>query len=121
MLGDDAAKGCENLSMAKEVSLRPYSGMLFVAKSRDDYEKTHKRIFKRPDLLNCSMAGRFSGGEGRDGIWTYVVYAEGAHVLAHEMAHVVLHVFKRCGLNPFDSDGEAFCYMLSQLMLDVES
>lgn len=106
--------------MAKQISLRPYSGTLFVAKSADDYDRSHKKIFKSQDILNCSQAGRFAGGADANGEWTYLVYATKAHVMAHELAHVVLHVFKRCGLNPFDSDGEAFCYLLSQLMLEAQ-
>lgn len=103
----------------KEVSLRPYHGRLFVAASKDDYERSHKRIFKTPDVLSCAQAERMSVGEGKDGMWTYLVWATAPHTLAHEMAHVVLHTFERCGIDPSASGGEPFCYMLSQLILDA--
>lgn len=106
-------------SHAIELSLRPYHGRLFVVRSRAAYEKAHKQIFRTPDVLNCSQAGRFSGGEGKDGFWTYLVWAEDPPRLAHELAHVILHVFERCGIDPCCGGGEPFCYMLSQLMLDV--
>ena len=102
----------------KELSLRPYSGRLFVVKTVKQYEKAHKKLFKTPDILSCAQNGRFTGGEGKDGMWTYLVWGKYQSVLAHEMAHVVLHVFERCGINPQEGNGEPFCYMLSQLLLE---
>jgi len=102
----------------KELSLRPYTGRLFIVTSRKDYERAHRRLFETPDVLNCSQAGRFSGGGGVDGLWTYLIFAESPHILAHEIAHVVLHTFERCGIDPVCGGGEPFCYMLSQLMLE---
>lgn len=101
-----------------ELSLRPYTGRLFLAKSRRDYEASHVKLFKTPDVLTCSQNGRFSAGEGHDGLWTYLVWASASHVLAHEVSHVVLHVFERCGIDPREANGEPFCYLLSQLLLD---
>lgn len=103
----------------KELSLRPYHGRLFVAKSRKDYQKSHKKLFSQPDILTCAQCGRFSGGCGKDGLWTYLVWGESAAQLAHELSHVVLHVFERCGIDARSGNGEPFCYMLSQLMLEA--
>lgn len=103
----------------KELSLRPYHGRLFVAATRKEYQRQHKTLFKTPDVLNCTQAGRFTGGEGQDGLWTYLVYADGVTYLAHELSHVVLHVFERAGIDPREAGGEPFCYMLSQLMLEA--
>lgn len=103
----------------KELSLRPYHGRLFVAKTRMEYERQHKVVFRTPDVLVCNQAGRFTGGEGNDGMWTYLVWAEDAPRLAHELSHAILHVFERCGIDPREAGGEPFCYMLSQLMLDA--
>ena len=102
----------------QELSLRPYHGKLFVAASAKGYERAHRRIFKTPDVLTCAQEGRFSGGEGNDGMWTYLVWGDKPHTLAHELAHVVLHVFERCGIDPREGAGEPFCYMLSQLLLE---
>ena len=101
------------------VSLRPYQGQLFVALTREDYEKAHAKIFKRPDVLNCSQAGRFSGGEGENGEWTYLLWVSEPHNLAHEVAHVAFHVFERCGIEPVSGREEPFCYLLSQILLDI--
>lgn len=103
----------------KELSLRPYNGRLFVCRTRKGYEKAHKKVFREPDVLTCAQEGRFSGGCGKDGMWTYLVYAEKPHTMAHELAHALLHVFERCGIDPREANGEPFCYMLSQLMLEA--
>lgn len=103
----------------RELSLRPYNGRLFVASSRKDYESSHARLFKTSDVLSCAQEGRMSGGEGKDGIWTYLVWGKHAPQLAHELSHVILHVFERCGIDPREANGEPFCYMLSQLMIEA--
>ena len=103
----------------KELSLRPYNGRLFVVSTTKEYERAHKRLFKTLDVLSCAQEGRFSGGEGRGGMWTYLVWGKKPHNLAHEISHTVLHVFKRCGIDPREGNGEPFCYMLSQLILDA--
>ena len=102
-----------------ELSLRPYHGRLFVTRSLKAYEKAHQRIFKTPDVLTCAQNGRFSGGEGKDGMWTYLIWGAKPHTMAHELSHVVLHVFERCGIDPREAGGEPFCYMLSQLILEA--
>lgn len=107
------------MKRVRELTLRPYNGRLFFTRSKQAYEKAHKKLFRTPDVITCATAGRFNGGEGKDGMWTYVVLAPNAAIAAHEFAHVVFHVFERCGIAPSDSGGEAFCYMLSQLMIDA--
>lgn len=104
----------------KELSLRPYNGRLFFVKTKKQYERAHKKLFKQPDILNCSQAGRFSGGEGKDGVWTYLVYSSKPSTTAHEFSHVIFHVFERCGIPPDSGNGEPFCYLLGQLILDAE-
>lgn len=78
-------------------------------------------MFKTPDVLSCAQEGRFSGGEGKDGMWTYLVWGAKQHTLAHELSHAVLHLFERCGIDPREAGGEPFCYMLSQLLLEAGS
>lgn len=105
----------------KKLSLRPYHGNLYVCSSTEDYQKAHKRIFGSRDVTieNGGTAGRFGAGCGADGLWAYLVWYSSPGVLAHELSHVLFHVFDRCGMDPRDSGGEAFCYMLSQLMLEA--
>lgn len=104
-----------------ELSLRPYNGRLFLAYSADEYRATHNRVFAPDDVIGCETEGRMACGEGKDGLWTYLVWAEAPHTLAHELSHVVLHVFERCGIDPRSGNGEPFCYLLSQLMLDASA
>ncbi|WP_457321649.1 hypothetical protein [Roseateles sp. P5_E11] len=105
----------------KKLSLRPYHGNLYVCTDEAGYQRAHKRVFGSRDvpLSSEGRAGRFVGGEGADGLWTYLVWHSSPGVLAHELSHVLFHVFERCGMDPRDSGGEAFCYMLSQLMLEA--
>ena len=103
----------------RELSLRPYNGRLFIAKSVKEYEKQHVALFNEPDVISCAQCGRFTGGDGKDGLWTYLIWAEKTPQLAHELSHVVLHVFERCGIDPREAGGEPFCYMLSQLMMEA--
>jgi len=92
-----------------------------VAKTAKGYEKAHRKLFNTPDVLSCAQEGRFSGGEGKDGMLTYLVWGAKPHTLAHELSHAVLHLFERCGIDPRDAGGEPFCYMLSQLLLEAGS
>lgn len=103
----------------KELSLRPYHGRLFYVSTKKAYEKARMKLFKTPDVIASSAEGRFSGGCGHDAMWTYLVYAKKPHILAHELTHVLMHVWERCNIDPRDSGGEAFCYMLSQLMMEA--
>lgn len=105
--------------MAKELSLRPYTGTVIFTRSKAEYEKLHGEVFSIPDIIQCDCGGRMAGGGDKDGMWTYLVYANKPHYLAHEMTHVVLAVFERCGIDPIASGGEPFCYMLSQLIMDA--
>ncbi len=104
----------------KELSLRPYTGRLFVAKTRKAYQKRHIELFAESDVLGPRQAGRMSGGKDSDGAWTYLIFAEAAPQLAHELSHVILSVFEDCGIDPREANGEPFCYMLSQLMQEAE-
>lgn len=104
----------------KELSLRPYRGKLFFAKTAKDYEKSHVKLFSSPDIISCAQDGRFSGGEGRDGTWTYLVWGKNSAIRAHEFSHVILHVFERCGIDPREANGEPFCYLLAQIMMDAK-
>lgn len=105
---------------ARRISLRPYNGNLYFATSRSMYEREVVRLFGEHDKLNEGQQGRFFGGCGPDHMWTYLVWAANPHSLAHEMSHVVLHVFERCGIDPREANGEPFCYMLSQVIMEAQ-
>lgn len=105
----------------KELSLRPYNGRLFVAKTPKEYEAGNIKLFNEPDVISCrKINGRFNGGEGKDGMWTYIVWGKSQSYLAHEISHAILHMFERCGIDPRSGNGEPFCYMLSQLLLEAQ-
>lgn len=107
---------------ARQLSLRPYNGSLYVCKDEEAYQRMHKKIFGDRDvpLASSGTNGRFAGGCGPDGKWAYLIWFTSAATLAHELSHCILHVFERCGIDPSASGGEPFCYLLSQLMIDSE-
>lgn len=106
--------------LVRELSLRPYHGRLFVAATAKAYQKAHQRLFKTPDTLTIAQDGRMVG-EGKDGMWTYLIWAADPFNLVHELSHVVLHVFERIGIDPREASGEPFCYMLTQLHREASS
>lgn len=105
----------------KKLSLRPYHGAVVVCESLDELRKVYKRHTKEPyPYTDDPKGGRFVKLEGKDlGDTIWLVWAHDAPALAHEFAHVLLHTFGHIGHNPTDGDGEPFCYMLSQLMLEA--
>lgn len=106
----------------KRLSLRPYNGSLYVCKTLKSYQKANVEVFGERDIAMdkpTGSEGRFVGGCGADGKWAYVIWYTSPHTLAHELSHVVLEVFLRCGIDPREAGGEPFCYMLSQLMLEA--
>lgn len=105
----------------KKLSLRPYSGYAYISFSKKEYEKDHKKLFNHEDVLTIAQRGRFSGGCGPDGMWTYLIYGKSPPDIAHEVCHVVLEVFKRCGIDPTEGNSEPFCYMVSQILLDISN
>lgn len=102
----------------RRVSLRPYFGKLILAETREEYDRLCKRIFKQENCLTDDKAGQMSFGADSNDILTYLVYADDNAILAHELSHVIFHLFETAGIDPSDSGGEAFCYLLSTLMED---
>lgn len=105
----------------RELSLRPYNGTLFIAKSRRDFQISYKKLFKESIVLYCYQYGMTSSRCDKNGEWTYLIWASSTETLVHEISHVVLHVFDRCGIDPREANGEPFCYMLSQLLIDADN
>jgi len=103
----------------KELSLRPYPGKLFFVTSKKAYEKAHRKLFKETDQISIGVEGRFMGMVTNKGQWIYLVYASKFHTLAHELSHVILHIFEVCDIDPREGNGEPFCYMMSQLSLEA--
>ena len=105
--------------MLKTLSLRPYPGQVTTCSTQAEYQKHYKKLHgKIDDGLNSSSSGRMSGRifEGKSP--TYLIWAATPCYLAHELSHVILDVFDRVGIDPRQANGEPFCYLLSQLLLD---
>lgn len=99
-----------------QLSLRPYPGKVWVCKSKKEYRLKHIELFGiDDDLKNCF--GRMAG-HGKKII--YLVWAIDGPRLSHELSHVILHVFDLVGIDPRQANGEPFCYMLSQLLIECK-
>lgn len=107
----------------KKLSLRPYHGTIWLCDSRNELLKAHKRLTKQPWPYGDGDAkgGQFVMLEhGAIANRKFLVHGHTLPALAHEFAHVLLIVFRTIGHDPREGDGEPFCYMLSQLLLEAK-
>lgn len=101
-------------------SLRPYPGTVVICRKRKDFYREHAKRFGEDHEALGHRRGRFVGRYSDKDRWpTYIVWADSAATMAHELSHVVLHVFDIAGIDPVSGNGEPFCYLLSQLMMDA--
>lgn len=103
----------------KEISLRPYPGMVFVTQNKNAFDRAAKELFDREEKQQNTQAGRFIAGPSGYHPHTALVWWSKPETLAHELAHVVLDIFETVGINPISGQGEPFCYLLSQLFLEA--
>lgn len=105
----------------QHLSLRPYGGEILLFRNLSWMKAKYTAMTGHPyTFSNDPTGGQFIRIDGKrkcDDV--YLVYARHPHVLAHELAHVILIKFNEIGAHPVDGMGEPFCYMLSQLMLDA--
>lgn len=85
---------------------------------RAAYKRLTKRVYPYEDDPNGGRFVLIDNGNIIDKKW--LVFAANEACLAHELCHVLLHTFRVIGHDPRDGDGEPFCYMLSQLMLEAK-
>ena len=98
----------------KTITLRPYPGKVILCATKKEYRREHKKLFGD----SISLKGKFGRCDGHKN-GTFIVWAVDQAMLAHEFGHVIFTLFGLCGINPADSQGEAFCYLLSQMILDA--
>lgn len=106
----------------KKLSLRPYHGSIYLCKTlrelRKEYEGITENDYPYDDDPDGGRYIRLDSDKYKGVVW--LVYAKNTAALAHEFSHVLLHTFRAIGHDPTEGDGEPFCYMLSQLMLEAE-
>jgi hypothetical protein len=104
----------------KKLSLRPYHGTIWLCDSQDELHKAYKRLTKSAyPYEDGKTGGRYIFLNGDTlGDRIYLVWASNKSYLAHEYCHILLHVCNTIGYDPREGDGEPFCYMLSQLLIE---
>lgn len=105
----------------KVLSLRPYSGAVEVYTSPEAFAAQYQDMHfehKKTDLANT--AGKFALMEHRTtGERRYLVLAPSVSTLVHELSHVALCVFEHIGADPREGNGEPYCYLIGQMMVDL--
>lgn len=106
----------------KVLSLRPYLGEIWLAESLKELAALYKKqTGNKYPYTDDPTGGRFVKLErGHENETVWLVFAATSYALAHEFSHVLLHTFRLIGHDPREGDGEPFCYMLSQLLLDAK-
>jgi hypothetical protein len=108
----------------KKISLRPYHGEIRYCSSVAEFRAQYKRICGEECTDEIErLGGRytlFEKDQNNPNTRIWLIYAGSEAAKAHEISHVLLKTFRRIGHDPTDGDGEPFCYMLSQLMLEAE-
>ena len=105
------------------LSITPYPGKLWVCTTRKAFAKACLRILGEPNAFppERSVAGRYMAGPDKEGMQNYLIWASNAHTMAHEVSHAILDLFDQIGIDPRAAGGEPFCYLLSQILLDIET
>lgn len=106
----------------KKLSLRPYLGEVWVCASIKSLHKAYRKHTQTPyPYQDDPGGGRFIWLKGDcPADHLFLIWAATPHALAHEVSHVLLHTFKEIGHDPREGDGEPFCYMLSQLLMEAQ-
>lgn len=105
----------------KKLPLRPYHGEIWLCRSLAELRKLYEqRTGAAYPYQDDPAGGRFimlERDEAKDRI--FLVFARTPAILAHELSHILLVMFKTIGHDPREGDGEPFCYMMSQLMIEA--
>ena len=104
------------------IPLRPYPGNIYLFRDLEQMKVYYiNKTGNKYEYQDENTGGRFVrlefNNKEQDTIW--LIYAKKPHVLAHEIAHVLLILFKQIGSDPAEGSGEPFCYMLSQIMIEA--
>lgn len=107
----------------RTLDLRPYPGKIKLfddlKELRRYYEAATGTKYPYKDEVGGGRYIRIEGKKGEEHEVRWLVYGRKPHALAHEFTHILLQLWHRIGEDPREGNGEPFCYMLSQLMLEA--
>lgn len=92
-----------------------YSGTLYYTDSLKKFNSICKKVGS--GTLDSSSVGATLKVDADDGAVGYLigVFDKDDSTLAHEVCHLTFMVLDRAGIDPRDSDNEAFCYLMGWL------
>lgn len=101
------------------INIPIYGGKIILVKDRKQFHRlAHKynRECERDDYCygRCLELSR-------RGVTHYLVgvFNGEQRTLVHELAHATMWTLDRVGINPTDSNGETYCYLLAQLFAEA--
>lgn len=102
---------------AAKYDMKPYKRSVYMVTSRDDLA-TCEKYMNHPVWDSSKAAGAMLYMESKfsSGIYFIGVFDGKITTLAHECSHAILELFLRQGLMAHDSQGEAFCYLLEDML-----
>jgi hypothetical protein len=100
----------------KKIFLTPYPGQVILAKNVAEFKKIYKQYTGEETRVPKTTVGRCQPLEHDKYATTYLVFAESASDLAHELSHVVLKLFQCINTDPRGEGEEPFCYLLAHLL-----
>lgn len=105
----------------RRLYLRPYPGVILLCKNRGEYKKWSAWCNDgKPDDISPSAQGRMCLHKYKNNMPHFTVWATDSARLAHEFSHCILMTFSDCGIDPIAANGEPFCYLLSQLLIEAK-
>lgn len=100
-----------------------YNIPLHYFNSEKKYLKFLKKNFNYTDILEAYHLGRalhLQNDETQESAFVvFVREKDDLSTLHHEVNHITLFIFDMYNLNPFDSNGEHFCYMHDAIIEEI--
>lgn len=105
---------------AKQFEIPLYGGTVMLFKTPKAFEQAVAYL-KVPRDEELVLAGTFMPLENDEGEALFLIgwFDGNRSTLVHEAGHLAIFVCKRVGIDPNDSAGEAFCYLLGDLTMQL--
>lgn len=104
----------------REIPITPYPGRVFAAATKTAYIKAHRIIFGEGASISDTSSGYCACADGKDGLTTWLIWADELSCWSHEAAHVCLDLLPRLGFDLNEGNcQEAFCYLIHHIVKEA--